>query len=213
MERVAVADVTPADLGADGRRWRLADALGADAVAVNRYEVPPGGGLPGGLHAHPDQEEVFVVLSGEATFQTFRGVLRVAAGEAIRFAPGEFQSGRNDGESDMAVLAVGAPRESEDTRVPVACPDCARPDLRLSFGDRLTFVCPDCAGEFVPETCPACGDDDLRVTLADRGSPSDDEGTGYDEQERAGGGEGRPDTEVVCRDCGARFDTAPLEAA
>ncbi len=194
MELVSFADVEPAGDAVD--RQALTGPLGTTDLAINRYRVPPGEGLPAGLHAHADQEEVFVVLAGVARFETLvRGdgewvadEVTVAADEAIRFPPGEFQSGHSVGEADLVVLALGAPRDSEDVRLPASCPDCGRPTLRLDTGDDgLTFRCPDCDGVFVPAPCPQCGSDDLRITL----------------------GEDRR-TVVVCEDCSGRFPEPPL---
>ncbi|WP_439025425.1 cupin domain-containing protein [Haloarchaeobius sp. DT45] len=169
MRRVALADVASDDPGDESDRHHLASALGTESLALTRYRIAPGDGLPGGVHAHTDQEEVFVVLDGTVTFETpaaADGRVAVSAGEAIRFAPGEFQSGWNRGESDCTVLALGAPRDSDDTRIPVACPDCDHPDLRLDVGgDAPTLVCPACAAEHVPEPCPACGDGELVARL------------------------------------------------
>ena len=127
---------------------RLGDALGTEHVAINRYRIAPGDGFPGGLHAHADQEEVFVVVTGEATFETPDGQVIVAAGEAVRFPPGEFQTGENRGDSDLVAFALGAPRESDDVRLPAACPDCDAEEVRLdTAGTRLTFRCPGCGGD------------------------------------------------------------------
>lgn len=198
MERVALDDVEP-DAVADGAERRaLAEPLGTTGVAINRYRLEPGEALPGGLHAHGDQEEVFLVLDGEATFETYGlrggaehvvdGEVTVRAGEAIRFAPGEFQSGRNGSNVDLVVLAIGAPRNGEDVRLPAACPDCGHGNLRLDTdGSGVAFVCPDCGGERVPAPCPDCGGDDLHISLGDGGEPV-----------------------VVCRDCDAEFSEPPL---
>lgn len=187
MKKVAVDGVEPDELsdGIDCRR--LSDPLGATGVALNRYRVAPGDGLPGGLHAHMDQEEMFVVLDGEATFETLDGDVTVGEGEVIRFAPGEFQSSRNESDGPLVMLAIGAPRDTEDVRIPVACPECRHEDMRLDMRGDLSFVCPDCAAEYVPEACPECGRDDLRVTTG--------------EETR---------TVVVCQDCDAVFDEPPL---
>lgn len=204
MEHVAIADLDPVGFSDGTARRGLSGALGTTDVAINRHRIAPGESFPGGLHTHRDQEEVFVVLGGEATFETWvprdegpgadgnvpgdaDGVV-VAAGEAVRFAPGEFQSGRNDADADLLALALGAPRDSEDVRLPLPCPDCGHGDVRLDTGgEELTFVCPDCSAEHVPAACPDCGHDDLRVTLSDRDRPV-----------------------VRCWGCGAEFESAPL---
>jgi len=188
MERIAIDDVKPRVFGDGNDRRGLSEPLGTTDVAINHYRLAPGEGFPGGLHTHVDQEEVFVVLEGEATFETFEGKITVAAGELIRFGPGEFQSGNNESDEHIVALALGAPRDSEDVRIPVACPGCGHENLRLDFtGSKMTFACPDCGAEHVPRDCPDCGHDDLRLTLADGGS-----------------------TVVVCQGCGSEFDNPPL---
>lgn len=205
METVPIEDVEPNSLPSGSDRRSLSTALGATDVAINFYRIAPTEGFPGGLHAHADQEEIFIVIEGEATFETLpprRGGDRedeaeppsapegtevvVREGEAIRFAPGEYQSGRNDAEDELLALAIGAPPDSEDVRIPVECPDCGHPDLRLEANESLTFVCPDCGSDYAPQPCPDCGGD-LRVTL------------GADQR-----------TVVVCRTCRADFERPPL---
>jgi uncharacterized cupin superfamily protein len=187
MEHVSFEAVEASRLCGDGEVRALTDPLGLENAAINHYRVPPGRDLPAGLHAHEDQEEVFLVQDGVAIFETMDGEQRVEAGEAIRFAPGEFQSGGNGGDEDLLVLAVGAPRDSEDVRLPAACPDCGHDDLRLEGDGGVVFVCPDCAAEHVPADCPECGGEGMGMTLGEDGKPV-----------------------AACRDCGATFPEPPL---
>ena len=169
MNRVSIEAVDPAVVEGVSRRG-LGDALGTEAVAVNHYTVSPGGRLAG-LHAHSDQEEVFLVLLGAVGFETLDGRIRVAEGEAVRFAPGEFQSCYNPTEGEATVLALGAPPESDDLRVPVGCGECDNDEHRLTFPDgEEVLVCPDCGAETEPE-CPACGGDALRDVLGEDDRP------------------------------------------
>ncbi|UPV73346.1 cupin domain-containing protein [Halorussus limi] len=190
MEKAAIADAEPEDLGG-GEARRLSDPLDATGLALNRYRIPPGQEFPSGLHAHGDQEEVFVVLAGTATFERLgpdredAGEVAVRAGEAVRFAPGEYQSGRNavseprsddseaersessGGDADLVALALGAPRDSDDVRVPLDCPECGHGYLHPEAGpDGVTLDCPDCETANVPRGCPDCGAE-MRVALGE----------------------------------------------
>jgi mannose-6-phosphate isomerase-like protein (cupin superfamily) len=194
MER---ATVDPA-----GSQSNLGGGLGTTDLAVVRYRLAPGEGFPSGLHAHYDQEELFLVLAGEAVFEHLPPVeswdddaptgreVTVAASEAVRFAPGEFQTGRNpaDADRDLVALALGAPRITEDVRIPAACPDCDAPALGLGTdGDAFTLDCPDCGGSFEPAPCPNCGSHDLGMHLDDDAEPAS-----------------------RCSDCGREFSNPPL---
>lgn len=192
---IAAVDVTTSDGGAD--RYGLSDPLNTTGVAINRYVLAPGERISS-LHAHLDQEEVFVVRDGTVTFETWTpdtdlnrssgqsapgGEITVGVGEVIRFAPGDFQSGRNDADEEAVMLALGAPRDTEGVRIPLACPDCGHACRRPAVAEGGTtpvLVCPACGTER-DATCPACGGNDVGAVLAEDG------------------------TEVVgvCRNCGA----------
>ena len=180
MERVSVDDVEP-DRAGGADRHGLTDPLGATDVAINLYRLAPGE-RASGLHAHTDQEEVFFVVEGEATFETLDGPVVVGAGEVIRFAPGEYHSGTIAEDSAVAVYALGAPPGGGDVRVPLPCPECGHDARRPGLDEDGTpvLICPECAAETGAE-CPGCGSADVQATLADDG-----------------------ETPVgVCQDCGA----------
>ncbi|WP_432507992.1 cupin domain-containing protein [Halorubrum ezzemoulense] len=148
MERVSIDEVEPSALGSDVDRRGLSEPLGATDVALNRYRLDPGERFSGGLHTHMDQEEIFVVVEGEATFETMDGDVSVGAGEAVRFAPSEFQSGKNDGDEPVVAFALGAPRDSEDVRIPQECPECGHENMRaVPSDDGFDLRCPECGAE------------------------------------------------------------------
>ena len=152
MEKVSVDDVEPRSSGGDIDRRGLSDPLDTDDVAISRYRLQPGERFSSALHTHMDQEEVFVVLEGEATFETLDGETSVAAGEAIRFAPGEYQSGKNDGKDVLVAFAMGAPRHSRDVRVPRECPECGHENMQAVPGDDgMNLVCPECEAELATD--------------------------------------------------------------
>ncbi|WP_244509989.1 cupin domain-containing protein [Halogranum gelatinilyticum] len=189
MNRCTLDDAERATLGPGVERVDLGESLATTAVACNWYRIAPEESLPGGLHAHVDQEELFYVVEGEATFETLDGVVTVTTGEAVRFAPGTFQSGRNAGDETLVVLAVGAPRATDDVRIPFPCPTCDDSTLRLDTEDGLTFGCPACGVDHDPDPCPECASEELRATVGDAGRPV-----------------------VACDGCGATFDAPPVSA-
>jgi uncharacterized cupin superfamily protein len=153
MKKVDIDDVEPAFMdGSDLDRRGLSDHLGTDDLAINYYAIEPGESLSGGMHAHFDQEEVFYVVEGEVTFETPEGEVTVGEHEVVRFAPGDFQTSVNDGDDDAVVIALGAPKGSEDVRVPMECRECGESDtLRFIMdpeGGEHRLRCPECGNEF-----------------------------------------------------------------
>jgi uncharacterized cupin superfamily protein len=156
MQKIATDDVEPTAMGGgDLDRRGLSEPLGTDDVAINYYALDPGEAFSGGMHAHLDQEEVFYVIEGTATFETKSEptadseTVEVAAGEAIRFAPGEFQQGRNESDGRVVALALGAPRDSTEGRIPQPCEECDGDVLALARGDEgMVLRCPDCEAEY-----------------------------------------------------------------
>jgi uncharacterized cupin superfamily protein len=150
MERSAIDEVENWLSPATEKR-PLARALGADHVAVNYYELGPGEAFGFGYHRHPDQEELFVILAGEATFETEHGEVTVGTDETIRFAPGEWQLGRNDGAEHVRALAIGAPAEDSGAEMVRDCPDCGERTPHgiepREDGSALVTVCDGCGAE------------------------------------------------------------------
>lgn len=150
MEKVTIADRDSRMGPADVKR-PLTDALGATDLALNYYELAPGDSLGFGYHRHDDQEEVFYVQSGTVTFETEDGDVPVASGEVVRFAPGEWQLGTNEGDDRAVVLGMGAPRDSRELTMVRHCADCGeRTEQSISLTDERDAVvttCVDCGAE------------------------------------------------------------------
>jgi len=126
MQRARLDDLQPAALSTGHGRLALDEALGATDLAVKYYDLDPGAVFSGGYHTHESQEEIFIILEGEATWDTEDGEasMTLSAGEAARFAPGEFQHGYVDGEEGVRALALGAPPGMEETVSKFTCPNC-----------------------------------------------------------------------------------------
>jgi len=150
MKRVDVDDVDdrmgPADVKRDVSR-----ALDATDMALNYYELAPGDSFGFGYHRHGEQEELFYVESGTVTFETEDGEVVVAAGETVRFAPGEWQLGTNEGDERVVALAMGAPQDMGDTTMLRECPDCeGRTENEIEMADdrsALVTICTECGAE------------------------------------------------------------------
>lgn len=157
MEHIEVDAVPtePHPMGVNHDRRVVSDALGTEDVAIVHYTLDPGEQLSGGLHTHHDQEELFYVLSGTATFEVGPagdGEVVVEAGEAIRFASGEFQCGRNEADEPLVALAVAAPgtqHDWEQIESPAPCPACdaITPHYVQPPEDGFVIVCRECGTE------------------------------------------------------------------
>lgn len=150
MHRVSLEEVEsrmgPADVNLP-----LTDALGASKLALNYYELAPGDSFAFGFHAHADQEEVFYVEAGTVTFQTEAGDVEVEAGELVRFGPGEFQRGVNEGDERVVALAMGAPQDAGETEILRECETCGEATtMNLELADDHDAVivrCAECGSE------------------------------------------------------------------
>jgi uncharacterized cupin superfamily protein len=158
MEKTAIDDVDNQrnPLGVHSVRKPVSAALGAEHFAMNYFELEPGESFSGGLHTHQDQEEVFYVESGTATFDVGRDGDQVVvdAGELVRFEPGEFQTGYNDQDEGRVVgWALGAPGATHDwdgLESVVDCRDCGEEtvhDTDLVEGS-FQLTCQDCGTSF-----------------------------------------------------------------
>lgn len=151
MEKIAIDEAEQSRMG-DADRRSLSDPLGTADLALNYYALAPGEAFSGMLHTHLDQEEVFYVQEGTATFETKPDatadseIVEVEAGETIRFAPGEFQQGRNESDGRVVALALGAPKGSTEGRVAHPCPECGESDvLAITMTDEgIGLECPEC---------------------------------------------------------------------
>jgi uncharacterized cupin superfamily protein len=150
MEHVRVEDVDSWMSPASAKR-PLSNALGAEDITINHYELAPGESFAFGYHQHEGQEEVFYVLDGTATFETEDGEVRVAQGEAVHFAPGEWQQGTNETDERVVALAIGAPAEMGETTILRECEDCGERTEQAvqptEEKDALVTVCQDCDAE------------------------------------------------------------------
>jgi len=94
-------------------KWALArKSLGLRSFGMNLVELPPGETIPEHDETGSDQEEVFIVLSGEPTM-VIDGVDHPApAGTFVRLDPEPKRTVVNRSSTEATVLIVSAPRTS-----------------------------------------------------------------------------------------------------
>ncbi|MFC6836305.1 cupin domain-containing protein [Halomarina ordinaria] len=160
MKKVALDEVRnePNPLQVHEVRKPVSKVLDTSDFAMNYFELDAGESFSGGLHTHHDQEEVFYIQEGTATFEVRDDVddetseVDVGPDAAVRFAPGEFQQGVNKGEERVVGLALGAPgatHDWDDIESVVYCPDCGEEtghSLALVDG-RFEMTCNECGYE------------------------------------------------------------------
>ncbi|MXR50851.1 cupin domain-containing protein [Halovenus sp. WSH3] len=160
MEKVTIDDVRNEvnPLQVHDVRRPVSDELGTEHFAMNYFELSPGDSFSGGLHTHHDQEEVFYIESGTAEFEVGkeRENVTVEAGEVIRFAPGEFQTGyavEEDG-NEVVGWALGAPapqHDWEELESMIHCQECEEElphGTTINAEGRFEFTCTECGNTF-----------------------------------------------------------------
>jgi uncharacterized cupin superfamily protein len=94
-------------------RWSLARrSLGLKSFGMNLVEVAPGARIPEHDETVRDQEEVFVVLSGDATMVVDGREHPAPAGTFARVSPELSRMVVNAGEEPVTLLIVSAPTTS-----------------------------------------------------------------------------------------------------
>ncbi|WP_408958582.1 cupin domain-containing protein [Natrinema sp. 74] len=158
MEKVAIdnVDIEVNPMNVHSVRRPISDALGFSDFAMNYFELEPDESFSGGLHTHHDQEEVFYVQEGTATFETKDGDVSVDEGEVVRFAPGDFQHGYNDTDERVVGFAFGAPESKHDWGQIESMLYCRNCEAEIGHGLELTdegnfrMTCTECGRSFVP---------------------------------------------------------------
>jgi mannose-6-phosphate isomerase-like protein (cupin superfamily) len=107
--------ITPADAVADqyagtdvpGEFRSLTRALDAEQLALTLIRVPPHSDFEQGTgHYHEEIEELYVVTRGVLTMRFGDAIEEIAAGTAVRVAPGTPRSHRNEGDEPVELWAV-----------------------------------------------------------------------------------------------------------
>jgi len=93
--------------------WRLVRlSLDCRAFGVNLVEIGPGASIPEHDEIERDQEELFYVVSGDATIVVDGAEHPAPAGTFARVDPERRRTVRGAGDGPTTVLIVSAPRTS-----------------------------------------------------------------------------------------------------
>jgi mannose-6-phosphate isomerase-like protein (cupin superfamily) len=114
---VVAGEVEDAYAGTDvpGEFRRLTEALGCSQLALTLIRVPPHSDFEQGTgHRHESTEEVYLITRGTLTMRFDDAVHRVAAGSAVRVAPGTVRSHRNEGSEPVEIWALSRRQEGGD---------------------------------------------------------------------------------------------------
>jgi mannose-6-phosphate isomerase-like protein (cupin superfamily) len=92
---------------AKGKRF-LRDDLRLTAMEISLNSLPPGAGLPF-LHAHRENEELYLFVRGRGQMLVDGEVIEVGEGSAVRVATAGERAWRNTGTEPLHYLVIQAP--------------------------------------------------------------------------------------------------------
>ena len=95
-----------------GKWWLARKSLGVRSFGINVVEIPPGDDIPEHNELDRDQEEVFIVLEGDAVMVIDGEEHPAPAGTFTRVAPPLSRTVRNDNEKPVRLLICSAPTTS-----------------------------------------------------------------------------------------------------
>jgi mannose-6-phosphate isomerase-like protein (cupin superfamily) len=83
----------------------LRSLLGSAGLEISLNVVPPGKAIPF-LHRHQENDEVYVVVSGQGQFLVDGECLDVAEGSVLRLAPQAARAWRNSSDAPLYFLCI-----------------------------------------------------------------------------------------------------------
>jgi uncharacterized cupin superfamily protein len=99
--------------GSGGALWRLGrKSLGGEAFGFNVVDIEPGGEIPAHNESESGQEEVFIIVEGDATIVAGEDEHPAPAGTFARYAPEAHRTIRNKSDAPVRALVIGAAMDS-----------------------------------------------------------------------------------------------------
>ena len=91
----------------------LKDILGLTEAEVSFGTLAPGQAVPF-FHAHKGNEEIYIMLTGEGTFQVDGDTFPIASGSIVRVATGASRNHKNNSAASMNYICIQAKEGSLD---------------------------------------------------------------------------------------------------
>lgn len=168
MEKVSVTDIdtVPHLMGVNSERRPVSRTIDDMGFAMVIFELEPGEAFSGAPHKHLDQEELFYILEGTATWTTKDEpgddpeTTEVGPNEIIHFpADDRYQNGTNQSDSIVRGITIGSPGDRHEWKQALGladCPECRREtehtfvptedaaDIRMPSADEMVIECTEC---------------------------------------------------------------------
>lgn len=107
LEAWAALSLTHPKFGQVPGKQFLRSELGLSGIEVSLNSIAPGKGIPF-LHAHRQNEELYLFLSGRGQMLLDEDIVEVSAGTAVRVAPPVLRTWRNTGEEPLVCICIQA---------------------------------------------------------------------------------------------------------
>ena len=153
-------------MGVNSERRPVSRAVEGMGFAMVFFELRPGEAFSGAPHKHLNQEEIFYVYEGTATWTIKEGpgaeaeTVTVGPNELIHFHEDDvFQQGANESDDVLRAISVGSPgarHEWEQALRLIDCPECKKEtvhtfqatddaeDRRMPAVDQMVVACQEC---------------------------------------------------------------------
>lgn len=169
MQRADIDEIETVQhfMGINTVRKPLSRAMNEMGFSMNYFELDTGEAFSGALHTHHDQEELFYVHEGTATFELREDpdadseTIDIGPREAIHFTRDDvYQTGRNEHAEPVVGFALGVPGTRhtwQDVEAVLDCPECgdetihsvvpAGDETRMPDADEMVLTCAECGDE------------------------------------------------------------------
>jgi mannose-6-phosphate isomerase-like protein (cupin superfamily) len=171
VQQVAIdgVDTVPHLMGVNSNRRPVSRTVEDMGFAMVMFELQPGEAFSGAPHKHRNQEELFYVSKGTATWTLKEGpggdaeTVTVGPNELIHFQEDDvYQQGVNESDEVIHAISIGSPgarHEWEQALGLADCPECGEEtvhtfvpaadtaDQRMPAPEEMVIACRECGNE------------------------------------------------------------------